>query len=107
MTASAALAFSATLGWGVLLAIGTILVYQGTLSLGANGLAPLLAANPQVITEVTATGGSVLVAIGFKLPKFGTFELSVCCRLWLLLHCWFWGSARPVTCCTKTDATRA
>jgi uncharacterized membrane protein YqgA involved in biofilm formation len=65
----AALAFSAALGWGVLLSIGTILVYQGLVSLGAQAIAPLLATNPQTITELTATGGLILVAIGLKLLK--------------------------------------
>lgn len=64
-----ALAFSAALGWGVLLSIGTILIYQGAISLSAGALAPLLNANPQLITALTATGGLILVAIGFKLMK--------------------------------------
>jgi hypothetical protein len=65
----AALAFSAALGWGVLLSIGVILVYQGALSLSASAIAPLLRANPQTITELTAVGGLILVAIGLKLLK--------------------------------------
>jgi uncharacterized protein len=64
-----ALAFSAALGWGVLLSIGTILIYQGAISLSAGALAPLLNANPQLITALTATGGLILVAIGIKLMK--------------------------------------
>lgn len=63
----AALAFSATLGYGVLLSVGTILVYQGALSLGAHALAPVLSANPAAITELTAVGGLILVALGMKL----------------------------------------
>ncbi|HLZ23585.1 MAG TPA: DUF554 domain-containing protein [Ktedonobacterales bacterium] len=65
----AALAFSAALGWGVLLSIGVILVYQGIISLSAHAIAPLLHANPQTITELTAVGGLILVAIGLKLLK--------------------------------------
>ncbi len=72
----AALAFSATLGWGVLLSICTILLYQGALSLGAHALAPLLATNPQMITELTATGGLILVAIGMKLLKLRDFRVA-------------------------------
>jgi len=64
-----ALAFSAALGGGVLLSIGTILIYQGAISLSAGALAPLLNANPQLITALTATGGLILVAIGIKLMK--------------------------------------
>ena len=65
----AALAFSAALGWGVLLSIGVILIYQGTISLSAHAVAPLLNGNPQTITELTAVGGLILVAIGLKLLK--------------------------------------
>jgi hypothetical protein len=65
----AALAFGAALGWGVLLSVGTILLYQGAISLGAHALAPALNANPQTIVELTAAGGLILVAIGLKLLK--------------------------------------
>ena len=64
-----ALAFGATLGWGVLLSIGTILVYQGGISLLAHTIAPALNATPDALTELTATGGLILVAIGLKLLK--------------------------------------
>lgn len=64
-----ALAFGAALGWGVLLSVATILIYQGAISLGAHALAPVLNANPQTIVELTAAGGLILVAIGFKLLK--------------------------------------
>lgn len=64
-----ALAFSAALGWGVLLSIGVILIYQGAISLSAHTVAPLLQSNPQTITELTAVGGLILVALGLKLLK--------------------------------------
>lgn len=64
-----ALAFSAALGWGVLLSIGVILIYQGAISLSAHAVVPLLHANPQTITELTAVGGLILVALGLKLLK--------------------------------------
>ncbi len=63
----AALAFGATLGWGVLLSALTVLFFQGTLSLLARALAPALGANPETLTELVATGGLLLVAIGLKL----------------------------------------
>ena len=65
----AALAFGAALGWGVLLSVSTVLLYQGASSLGAHALAPILSANPQTIVELTAAGGLILVAIGLKLLK--------------------------------------
>jgi uncharacterized membrane protein YqgA involved in biofilm formation len=72
----AALAFSAALGWGVLLSVGTILIYQGALSLSAQALAPVLNANPQTITNLTATGGLILVAIGLKLLKIKDLRVA-------------------------------
>lgn len=71
-----ALAFSAALGWGVLLSVGTILVYQGAISLAAHALAPALSANPQTITELTAVGGLILVAIGLKLLKIRDLRVA-------------------------------
>ena len=65
----AALALAATLGWGVLLSIGVILLVQGGLSLGAGAIAPLLASNGALIPELTATGGFLLIGIGFRLLK--------------------------------------
>lgn len=72
----AALAFGATLGWGVLLAIVTILIYQGGLSLSAHAIAPLLAGSPDTITELTATGGLILVAVGLKLLKIRDLRVA-------------------------------
>ncbi len=67
LDAFASLAIGATLGWGVLLSLVVILVYQGGLSLLAHVIAPALNASPDTITELTATGGLLLVAIGLKL----------------------------------------
>jgi uncharacterized protein len=62
-----AMAFGATLGWGVLISVFTILIYQGGLSLLAHIIAPALTSTPDALTELTAAGGLVLVAIGLKL----------------------------------------
>jgi hypothetical protein len=61
----AALAFSASLGVGVLFSIITILVYQGALTLLA-GLAQQVL-NEVMIAEMTATGGVMILAIGLLL----------------------------------------
>jgi uncharacterized protein len=58
----AALAFSASLGVGVLFSVVVILVYQGGLSLLA-GLAQSWLTTP-MINEMTATGGLLVMAIG-------------------------------------------
>ena len=71
-----ALAFGAALGPGVLLSVAVILLYQGGLSLGAHALAPLLTSNANIITELTATGGLILVAIGLKLLKIRDLRVA-------------------------------
>ena len=65
----AALAFGATLGWGVLLSALTVLLVQGAISLAARTVAPALDADPAALVELTATGGLLLMAIGLKLLK--------------------------------------
>lgn len=61
----AALAFASTLGPGVILAAITVLAYQGALTLGA-GWASAALTDP-MIAEMTATGGVLMLAIGFGL----------------------------------------
>ena len=58
-----ALAFSASLGVGVLFSALIILVYQGALSLLAAQAQSLL--TTPMITEMTAVGGLLIMAIGF------------------------------------------
>jgi uncharacterized protein len=53
------------MGWGVLFAALTVLVYQGGLTLGA-GLVKTLLTEPMV-AEMTATGGTLILAIGLNL----------------------------------------
>ena len=65
LDAFSALAFASSLGIGVLFAALTILIYQGGLSLLA-GLAQNILTDP-MIAEMTATGGVLILAIGFML----------------------------------------
>lgn len=58
--------FAAALGWGVLLSAVTVLVVQGTLTLSARRLRPLLSRR-DVLDETTAAGGGILLAIGIGL----------------------------------------
>jgi uncharacterized membrane protein YqgA involved in biofilm formation len=66
----AALALAASLGAGVLISAITVLVYQGGISLLAlffgTALGGVTRATPWVI-EMTATGGVVILSIGFIL----------------------------------------
>ncbi len=62
----AALAFASTLGVGVLFSVVVILVYQGGLSLLAGQLTGLVASQPQMMTEMSAVGGVILMAIAIS-----------------------------------------
>ena len=61
----AALAFAASLGWGVLLSVGTILLYQGGLAAGASLLAGALTA--PMLREMSAAGGLLILGVGMRL----------------------------------------
>ena len=60
-----AIALAATLGWGVLLTIAVILVYQGGLALGASFLAGAL--SELQLREMNAVGGLLILGVGLKL----------------------------------------
>jgi uncharacterized membrane protein YqgA involved in biofilm formation len=67
-------AFGASLGAGVLASIGTILVFQGGLSLGAGLFAGVLQA--EVVRELTATGGLLIMGIGIELLRLKDLRLA-------------------------------
>ena len=60
-----ATALAAALGWGVLLTIAVILVYQGGLALGAASLAHAL--SDAQLREMNAVGGLLILGVGLKL----------------------------------------
>ena len=62
-----AIAFAATLGWGVLLSLVVILVYQGGLAAGASLSAGLL--SDAQLREMSAVGGLLILGVGLKLLK--------------------------------------
>jgi uncharacterized protein len=70
----ASLALAASMGWGVLFAALTVLVYQGGLTLGA-GLMKTLLTEPMV-AEMTATGGTLILAIGLNLLDLTTIRVA-------------------------------
>ena len=61
----AALAFASVLGWGVLLSAATVLLVQGSLTLGAAFLDPLVTG--AMISATTATGGILIFGLGLGL----------------------------------------
>jgi uncharacterized protein len=60
-----ATALAATLGWGVLLTVPLILLYQGGLAIGASFFAGIL--SDLQLREMSAVGGLLLIGVGLKL----------------------------------------
>src|SRR5918994_143877 len=60
----AAIALAATLGWGVGLSIVSLLVYQGSISLGAGLFDDLLVG--EALAVLTSAGGVTIIGIGVK-----------------------------------------
>ena len=70
----AAIAFSASLGWGVSLSALSILLYQGGITLCATTLSKIL--TDPMIVEMTAAGGLIIVGIGLKLLDLKDIRLA-------------------------------
>lgn len=66
--------FAATLGWGVLLSAGSVLVVQGSLTLAAFVLHASL--SPAQVQELTAVGGVTVIAIGLGLLELKSFRVA-------------------------------
>ncbi len=69
-----AIAFAATLGWGVLLSLVVILIYQGGLAAGASLFAGLL--TDAQLREMSAVGGLLIVGVGLKLLKVRDVQVA-------------------------------
>ncbi|MEN6440388.1 MAG: DUF554 domain-containing protein [Syntrophobacter sp.] len=74
MDCFAAIAFSASLGWGVALSAVSILIYQGAITLFAGSISGLL--TDPMIAEMTATGGLIIIGIGIKLLDIKQLRLA-------------------------------
>jgi len=74
MDGFASVAFGASLGWGVGLSEISILVYQGAITLLAGFLPSAL--NEAMVTEMTATGGLIIIGIGLKLLDIKDLPLA-------------------------------
>jgi uncharacterized protein len=70
----AALVFASSLGIGVIFSALVILVYQGAVTLGA-GLFQQILSQP-MITEMTATGGIMIMAIGLMLLEIKKIRVA-------------------------------
>src|SRR5207247_10230031 len=69
-----AIALAATLGWGVLLTIPLILLYQGGLALGASLFVGLLSALQ--LRDMRAVGGLLIIGVGLKLLVIRYVEVA-------------------------------
>jgi uncharacterized membrane protein YqgA involved in biofilm formation len=65
LDAFTAIALAATLGWGVLLTVPLILVYQGGLAIGASLFVGVL--TDLQLREMSAVGGLLLMGVGLRL----------------------------------------
>lgn len=70
-----AVAFASALGWGVLLSAGTVLVVQGSLTLGARALAPVVQ-QPALQSELFAAGGVMLIGLGLRLLDLAPIRIA-------------------------------
>jgi uncharacterized membrane protein YqgA involved in biofilm formation len=70
----ASIAFAATLGWGVVLSAVSILLMQGSITLFAATLDRFL--TQPMITEMSAVGGLIIIAIGIKLLKLKEIRIA-------------------------------
>lgn len=70
-----AISFAATMGLGVAFSVIPLLVYQGAITLLAAWVGPLLPT--AVITEMTAVGGTLIVAIAINMLDLGKVKIKV------------------------------
>ncbi len=67
-------AIGATLGAGVLLSAGTVLIYQGGLTLAAGLVAQAM--SPAVTRELTATGGVLIIGLGLSILEVRSIRVG-------------------------------
>ncbi len=62
------------MGWGVVFAALTVLLYQGVLTVGASLVKTLL--TDAMVAEMTATGGTLILAHGLNLLDLTTIRVA-------------------------------
>lgn len=70
----ASVIFSATLGIGVLLASGFVLIYQGLITIFAGWIEPFLTG--AMITDISCVGSLLIIAIGLNLLNITTIKVA-------------------------------
>lgn len=66
--------FASTLGIGVTMSFAPVLIYQGSIALLASIVAPYL--STAVITEMTATGGVLMIGVGFNILEIKKIKVG-------------------------------
>ena len=74
MDCIASVIFTATLGIGVIFSAVSVLLYQGSISLTAAGLKQFL--TPEVITQMSAVGGVLIMALGINLLELKRLRVA-------------------------------
>lgn len=69
------ISFAATMGVGVMFSVIPLLLYQGSITLLAGWVGPYLP--PAVITEMTAVGGALIIAISINMLGLGREKIKV------------------------------
>jgi uncharacterized protein len=93
MDGLATMAFAKTFGWGVMLASIPVLLYQGTITIAAHAIQPLIA-NQAVLDSISATGGLLICCISLvilELKKVPLADYLPSLAIAPLLT-WVWGS---------------
>ncbi|MEL7021110.1 MAG: DUF554 domain-containing protein [Bacteroidota bacterium] len=67
-------AFAATYGIGVLFSIVPMLILQGGITLSAHQLQRFF--TPSIISMISVTGGTLIIAIGIRMLKLGTINIE-------------------------------
>jgi uncharacterized protein len=63
----ASVALAASLGWGVALSAGSVLLYQGALTLGAGLFQNILTDGSDALLSLTSAGGVLIIGLSLKL----------------------------------------
>ena len=66
--------FASTLGIGVLFSAASVFIYQGLLTLTASSIKPFLL--PEVVSQMSAVGGLLIVAIGIGLLEIKRIKIG-------------------------------
>ena len=66
--------FSSTLGIGVLFSAASVFIYQGVITLMASAVSAWL--SPEMIAEMTATGGILIIAISINMLEIAKIKIA-------------------------------